>query len=104
MKASDKQVNGDHYKDLEVQPIDYIVKNKLGWCEGNAVKYITRHRQKGGKECILKAIHYLELLIEQEYPETEVSETKGPGKELSDYYSWAKREEVEDSLVKKVFG
>lgn len=68
-KASQKQVNGTHYKDLAIQPSDYIVGNDLGWFEGNAVKYITRHRTKGGKQDILKAIHYLELLLEREYPE-----------------------------------
>lgn len=68
-KASEKQVNGTHYKDLAIQPSDYIVGNDLGWYEGNAVKYITRHRAKGGKQDVLKAIHYLELLLEREYPE-----------------------------------
>lgn len=67
-KATDKQVGGDHYKNCGIQPTHYIVSNNLGWCEGNAVKYITRHRLKGqGKADILKAIHYLELLLELEY-------------------------------------
>jgi len=65
--ASLRQVGGTHYKDCKIQPTEYIVANELGWCEGNAVKYITRHRKKGGKESILKAIHYLELLLEMEY-------------------------------------
>jgi hypothetical protein len=39
----------------------------LGWHEGNAIKYITRHNIKGGREDIEKAIHYLELLLEEEY-------------------------------------
>ncbi len=64
--ASQKQIGGDHYKTLPIQPSEYIVKNGLGWYEGNAIKYITRHKQKGGKQDILKAIHYLELLLEQE--------------------------------------
>ena len=67
MSALDKQVQGDHYKDKAIQPIVYIHANGLGFCEGNVVKYITRHKTKNKKEDILKAIHYLELLLELEY-------------------------------------
>lgn len=67
--ALDKQVSGNHYKDCGIQPIEYIHANGLNYFEGNAVKYITRHRKKNGKADIEKAIHYLELMIELEYPE-----------------------------------
>ena len=67
MRPSQKQVGGDHYKDMRIQPTTFIEQNKLSWCEGNAVKYICRHRVKGSEKDILKAIHYLELLLEQEY-------------------------------------
>jgi|TARA_R100001244_G_C5148968_1_gene129327 hypothetical protein len=43
------------------------MKNKLDWCEGNIVKYITRHSIKGGQEDIKKVIHYAELLLELKY-------------------------------------
>jgi hypothetical protein len=66
--ASSKQVNGDHYKSMAIQPSEYIHRNGLNWCEGNAIKYITRHKLKGGRVDIEKAIHYLELLLELEYP------------------------------------
>lgn len=65
--ALDKQVSGSHYKDCGIQPIEYIHANGLDYFEGNAVKYITRHRKKNGKADIEKAIHYLELLLELEY-------------------------------------
>lgn len=65
--ASEKQVGGDHYRQMPIQPGEFIYRNKLGWHEGNAVKYICRHRLKGGKVDIDKAIHYLELLREIEY-------------------------------------
>lgn len=61
----EKQVGGDHYKGLAIQPSEYITKNGLGWYEGNAIKYITRHRMKGEKKDIEKAIHYLELLLNE---------------------------------------
>ena len=67
--AFQTQIGGNHYKDLAIQPTEYIHRNKLGWCEGNAVKYITRHGLKGGETDIRKAIQYLELLCDLEYPE-----------------------------------
>jgi Protein of unknwon function (DUF3310) len=65
--ALDKQEGGQHYKDKAIQPIVYIHANKLGFCEGNVVKYITRHKEKNGAEDIRKVIHYCELLLELEY-------------------------------------
>jgi hypothetical protein len=67
VSALDKQISGDHYKSCGIQPIEYIHANGLDYFEGNAVKYITRHRKKNGKADLEKAIHYLELLIEMEY-------------------------------------
>jgi len=68
MQATLKQVGGNHYKDCKIQPIEYIVGNDLTFCEGNAIKYITRHRRKGeGRRDIEKAIHYLEMILETEY-------------------------------------
>jgi hypothetical protein len=65
--AFDKQVSGSHYKDKGIQPIVYIHANNLGFCEGNVIKYVTRHKEKNGAADIKKAIHYLELLLELEY-------------------------------------
>ena len=62
--ASKLQIGGDHYKNLPIQPIEYIVKNGLGWHEGNAIKHRTRQKQKGEKSDIEKAIHYLQILLE----------------------------------------
>lgn len=63
--ASDRQVGGGHYVSLPIQPSHYIRANKIGWYEGNAIKYITRYQQKGGRKDIEKAIHYLELILEE---------------------------------------
>lgn len=70
-KSTDKQVGGSHYKDCSVQPVQYIMANKLNFCEGNVVKYVTRHRLKGAKNDLLKARHYIDLLLEIEYGEGE---------------------------------
>jgi len=39
----------------------------LDFCEGNAVKYIRRHRKKNKEQDILKAIWYLTNILEGEY-------------------------------------
>lgn len=65
----DKQVGGGHYKDMVIQPIEYCQKNKLNFCESMVIKYVSRHRNKNGRQDIEKAIHALELLLELEYSE-----------------------------------
>ncbi len=66
MSALDKQVSGDHYKGLVIQPIEYIYANGIPFAEGNVIKYVTRWRDKGGIPDLEKAKHFLELLIELE--------------------------------------
>ena len=67
--ATEKQVGGSHYKDLPIQPSEFIVQNKLDWYQGNVIKYVVRHDQKNGKQDLEKAIHYLQLMIEYYYNE-----------------------------------
>ena len=64
-----KQIGGQHYRSMKIQPSIFINKNKLLFAEGNAIKYICRHSLKGKKKDILKAIHYLEMIIERDYNE-----------------------------------
>lgn len=59
----DTQIGGSHYKKIKIQPIEYILANDLGFCEGNVVKYITRYPDKNGVEDLKKAKHYIEFLI-----------------------------------------
>lgn len=66
MSALDIQHGGRHYKDLAIQPVEFVLKNNIGFCEGNVIKYVTRWRTKGGIEDLRKARHYLDLLIEHE--------------------------------------
>lgn len=61
-----RQEGGGHYKDMAIQPVEYIHKNGLGYFEGNVVKYISRWRKKGGVEDLKKARHYVDLLLELE--------------------------------------
>lgn len=64
MSAKDHQVGGSHYNSLFIQPIEYILENGLGYCEGNVVKYVTRWKDKGGVEDLRKARQYIDFLIE----------------------------------------
>jgi len=68
--AKDIQVGGSHYKDLKIQPSDYIYENNLNWYQGNAIKYLSRYNSKNSDtakqiEDLNKAIHYIQLLIEK---------------------------------------
>ena len=66
MSALEKQVSGDHYKSLKIQPIEFIHANGIPFAEGSVIKYVTRWRDKGGVADLEKAKHFLELLIELE--------------------------------------
>lgn len=66
VSSMDKQIGGSHYKSMKIQPVEFITANNIGFCEGNAIKYICRHKSKGGIEDLEKAKHYIEILIEQE--------------------------------------
>lgn len=82
MSALDIQSGGHHYKDMAIQPIEYIYGNGLGYLEGNVIKYVSRHDRKNGAEDIKKAIHYLELILELEYGEKiKGSATDNPSKQ-----------------------
>ena len=63
----DKQVDGTHYKNMKIQPAHFINENQLLYAEGNAIKYICRHKLKGKQKDIEKAIHYLEMIMERDY-------------------------------------
>tara|TARA_R100001224_G_scaffold17487_1_gene8651 strand:+ start:7300 stop:7539 length:240 start_codon:yes stop_codon:yes gene_type:complete len=62
-----KQVDGNHYSKMKIQPAYFINENNLPFAEGNAIKYICRHKLKGKVKDIDKAIHYLEMIKERDY-------------------------------------
>jgi hypothetical protein len=64
MKSLKKQIGGNHYKKYKIQPIEFILKNNIGFCEANIIKYVLRFKEKGGVNDLLKAQHYIELLID----------------------------------------
>jgi len=62
----DVQIGGNHYKDLAIQPVEYIHANKIPFIEGCIIKYITRWRSKNGLADLEKARHFLNILMELE--------------------------------------
>lgn len=70
MKTTKTQVGGNYYTKLAIQPMRYSMENKLDPCQHTIIKYVTRFRDKGGMQDLLKAKHVLEMLIE--YAESKV--------------------------------
>ena len=64
-----RQVGGTHYKSMDIQPSEFINKNNIPFAEGNAIKYLCRHKQKNQKQDLEKAIHYCQMAIERDYPD-----------------------------------
>lgn len=64
----EKQIGGNHYKDLKIQPVEYAHANGMGFLEGSVVKYVTRWKSKDGLKDLEKAKHFIEMLIQLNYP------------------------------------
>ena len=87
LKVYSKQIGGSHYMDMVMQPSEFINKNKLQFAEGNAIKYICRHANKGEVQDLEKAKHYIDMIIERDYgpqnsdmvPMTEEEEYRNAG-------------------------
>ena len=57
-----------HYV-MKIQPVEFIVANDIPFIEANIIKYVCRHKDKDGVNDLLKAAHYLDMLIKQYLPE-----------------------------------
>ena len=68
-KVWDKQHGGSHYRKYKIQPSQFISENELLYPEGCVIKYIIRHRDKGKKQDLEKAKHYIDMIIERDYSE-----------------------------------
>ncbi len=67
MSVWKKQIGGKHYLKYKIQPSKFVVENKLLYPEGCVIKYILRHRAKGKREDLEKAIHFIEMIMERDY-------------------------------------
>jgi hypothetical protein len=84
MKVYDKQIGGEYYLKMKIQPSEFANKNHLPFAEGNAIKYICRHKDKGGKEDLKKAKHYIDMIIERDYSDEPNLKPLPPGFTLKD--------------------
>lgn len=50
-------------KDFDV--IDFCQNNNLDFMQGNVIKYVTRYKEKNGKEDLLKAKEYIDRMIKE---------------------------------------
>ena len=66
MNPLQDQIAGSHYKDMTIQPVEFIHRNGIGFIEGSVIKYVSRWRKKNGIEDLKKARHLLDILIELE--------------------------------------
>jgi hypothetical protein len=69
MEANDEQIGGRHYVTKSVQPWEAMEswmseEAFKGFIWGNVIKYIARWEDKGGKQDLEKARHYLDKLLE----------------------------------------
>jgi len=65
MATKKSSIDPKHYNRHAIQPIDFIMKNKLSYCVGNVIKYVVRHKYKNGLEDLLKARQYIDFLIKE---------------------------------------
>jgi len=61
MSALEKQVDGNHYKDLAIQPVQFAMANELNFCQASILKYVTRWKSKNGVADLKKAAHFAQL-------------------------------------------
>ena len=64
VSALSTQVGGAHYREMKIQPIEFIHANNIPFIEANVIKYVCRWRVKNGVADLEKARHYIDLLIE----------------------------------------
>jgi len=69
MPARDRQIGGDHYKRMDIEPWDVVdtwpLEQRIGYYRGGALKYLMRMGSKDeSAEEIAKGQHYMEKLLE----------------------------------------
>ena len=84
----DKQIGGTHYQKFKIQPSKFVIENELLYPEGCVIKYILRHRLKGKRQDLEKAIHFIEMIIERDY--TEEKKERKSTEWIKGYNKWKK--------------
>jgi len=61
------QIGGDHYTNMNIQPMEYSMANGLNACQHTIIKYVSRYKDKGTPlQDLTKAKHTIDMLIEIE--------------------------------------
>jgi len=100
----DKQVGGSHYQNMKIQPAEFINKNEMKFAEGNAIKYICRHINKGGLQDLQKAKHYIDMIIERDYSEEVKNSSVDSGVDITyeglsiDFPEGSENDKTEDEI------
>jgi hypothetical protein len=58
------RIDPSHYKQGDIEVIDFILDQKFNYLEGNIIKYVSRYKTKNGLEDLKKAEWYLRELID----------------------------------------
>ncbi len=58
------KIDPAHYKQGNIEVIDFILDQKMNYIEGNIIKYVSRYKIKNGVEDLRKAQWYLKELID----------------------------------------
>ena len=93
-KVYNKQIGGTHYQKFKIQPSKFVIENELLYPEGCVIKYILRHRLKGKRQDLEKAIHFIEMIIERDYKDF-LEEAEKEKKELEESYKESQRQTEE---------
>ena len=68
-KEDNKDKINPSYYGTGLDVIDFCQKNNLDFMQGNVIKYVTRYKEKNGKEDLLKARKYIDRIIKEKYKE-----------------------------------
>lgn len=64
MKKRSKQVGGNHYELLNIEPVEVFVHYKMDWFQSEILKYCSRFLNKNGKQDLDKAYQVADMAIE----------------------------------------
>lgn len=53
----------DHYAKFKIEPVRFVVENRLDFLQASILKYVVRFRDKNGVEDLFKARRMLDMLI-----------------------------------------
>ena len=82
-----KEFHSSHYESDAIEPIEFMMSNKLDMCRSSIIKYAFRAGKKEGQETldIKKIIDYALLLAQQE----NITFTKKDAQDIIDYrFNW----------------